>query len=278
MLCLTAALLLVMLAFWPGTRLNMQLTPYVSETCLLSTGNGGGSLNILGAAVVLQPLLPTLCQQLPLASLVQQITIHWPDPKTLSATELIDGRYQLIWSRPEQLKAVLHNFDHYYLPLWVYPDYPVYWISAQPMLTFDRAFLAQQHIGLLSDQSSYSGYQLPVASLAHAGLSLKDVQLSFFADRSSLAQAATKGEISLYPAVLLTRDGKLAQAEDNIALFDMTGNVVPADNRFRMAGSSNGGVFYLHRSWQQHSCMLQPLLGTAIGLSIERQVALPCQG
>lgn len=276
MWCLTALLLLVMLLLWPAQRLKIQLSPYVSESCQLGSAQSSVSLNILGAAVVLQPILPALCQYPPLASVAEQITINWPDVKTLTANDLIEGHYQLIWSRPELLKAVLHNFDHYYQPLWLYPDYPVYWISAQPITALNREFLLSQHIGLLSDQSSYSGYQLPLASLQKAGLSLSEVRHSFYADRSSLALAAAKGEISLYPSVLLAGDGKLAETDDSADLFDITGKAVAAAQRFQMAGSSNGGAFYLHRSWQQHACLLQQLLGSAIASSMVHQVALPC--
>lgn len=278
-LFMTASLLLLLLILWPSKQPVIHLTPYISESCEVSSSQASGSLslNILGAAVVLQPLFDLLCNHSTLGTIANQISINWPNQKNLTATQLIDGHYQLIWSRPELLKAVLHNFEHYYQPLWVYPDYPVYWISSEPIPEFSRHFLQSQHIGLLSDQSSYSGYQLPIASLQSIGLSLKDVKHSFYADRISLAQAASNGEISIYPGVLMSVDGKIAYAVDNQMLFDVTGKAIANNTRVQMAGSSNGGTFYLHQSLQQHSCFFQELLGTAIASSMVHQVALPCQ-
>ncbi len=272
---LIVALLSLFIASAVLFRPQLSLSPYTADECRLDGAIGTNKLEILGPAVVLLPILIRLCESKTLTFLVNQITVNWKTSKTLSANELIEGRYHIIWSRPEILKGVLHNVEYFYQPLWIYPDYPVYWLSNEEIAEFDVNFLAKQRIGLLSDHSSYSGYQLPIASMQMLGLKLSDMHITFFADRVSLAEAAAKGDISLYPSVLTDEEGKIAEHSDK-GSFDALGVEVPELHRFKMSGSSNGGIFYLHKSMYEHRCELQAQLGAAISLSILRKVSLQC--
>ncbi|WP_337880069.1 hypothetical protein [Rheinheimera sp.] len=258
---LTAALLLLALGWTLASApVAFDIQPYSSERCAINNGNQPQSLTVLASPIVAKALLPVLCRSQVLAAHYQQVELHWPALSELQADDLILGKYALVWARPETLKAVLHNFEAYYTELWANPNYRVFWISQSAIPRWNATFVRQQHIGLLADRNSYSGYQLPLASLQLPDLSLSELTIRFYADRQALTDAFARGEISLYPAVLLNKQGVALSDTDPPPYYDVSGQPLPMAHLHPMSGTSNGGSFYLHNSLAPLNCELAGLL------------------
>lgn len=245
---------LLTVALWPAPRL--QLTYDGSMEC--QTGSAAVSvLSVVGSPVNSFSLGKQLCDKTELAAHFGRVKVSWPKRTELTADALISGHYQLLWSRREVLAGVLHNVQDYYNEILIFPKYPVYFVSKSPSFQLNKTFLTQQRFGFLTDVNSYSGFQLPVALLQREGLTLADIDYQQYDDWTTLLTAFEKGEITIYSSVLLDQNQQVVQNPDHELLYTLSGTAVLPEQRLVIPGYSNGGSWFLHKSLEDKSCLLQ---------------------
>ncbi len=249
---------LLMLALWPAPTL--QLSDYNSMECRIDSAAEGSVLSVVGSPVNSFSLGKQLCSQAELAAHFGRVKVSWPKRTELTADVLISGQYQLLWSRQEVLAGVLHNLQDYYSEILIFPKYPVYFVSKSPSFQLNKAFLAQQRFGFLTDVNSYSGFQLPVALLQREGLTLTDIDYQQYDDWTTLLAAFERGDITIYSSVLLDQNQQVLHNPKDGQLYNLAGREVLPEQRLLIPGYSNGGSWFLHKSLEDKSCLLQQSL------------------
>ncbi|WP_288131210.1 hypothetical protein [Microbulbifer sp.] len=138
-----------------------------------------------------------LCAASPMAEYYGAVRIDWQPRGQLSAKDILNETYDLIWSREHTMAGLVPEYASYYEPLLHYDHYQVYWFSrgAPPRLT--PAYFHGKRIGLLNDRQSHTMYLLPLASLKEAGIDFSAEELVYFDDAPSLYGAFARGELDL---------------------------------------------------------------------------------
>lgn len=265
---------LLILALWPTPKLH--LTDYNSMECRIDSAAAGPVLSVVGSPVNSFSLGKQLCEKTELATHFGRVKVSWPKRTELTADALISGQYQLLWSRREVLVGALHNVQDYYSEILVFPKYPVYFVSKSPSFQLTKAFLTQQRFGFLTDVNSYSGFQLPVALLQREGLALADINYRQYDDWTTLLAAFEQGDITIYSSVLLDQKQQVVQNPKDELLYTLSGTEVLPEHRLLIPGYSNGGSWFLHKSLEDKSCLLQRSLQTLDEMLKPRVVDLHC--
>ncbi|WP_127020226.1 hypothetical protein [Rheinheimera mangrovi] len=266
---------LLILALWPTPRL--QLTDYNSMECRIDSAAEGPVLSVVGSPVNSFSLGKQLCDKTELAAHFGRVKVSWPKRTELTADALISGQYQLLWSRREVLAGALHNLHAYYSEILIFPKYPVYFVSKSPSFQLNKAFLTQQRFGFLTDVNSYSGFQLPVALLQREGLTLADIDYRQYDDWTTLLAAFERGEITIYSSVLLDQNQQVVQQPKDELLYTLSGSKVLPEQRLLIPGYSNGGSWFLHKSLEDKSCLLQQSLLALDEMLKPSKVDLHCE-
>lgn len=176
------------------------LGPYNQERCPLP-GEGSGTFKVLVISQLLaKPLAQALCHEPALTGRFAQVEVSWQARGELSAADIMERRYQLLWNRDYVLTGLVPRYHQYLAELLALPDYQVYLLGREPVVLNPAAF-AGKRLGLLSDSESQSGYQLPLHGLNDAGIKPDPGQLRFFRERRQLQAALAKGDVDFITAI-----------------------------------------------------------------------------
>lgn len=203
-LCLPGAgcLALVFVLSWQ-TSSAVNLGHYYQHSC--QTDSRG--ISAVGASSSLRLLLVTPALASDIATFlcgrdsVQQqfgaVEVSWRPRTELTASELMNEDFDVIWNREHFLSGLAPDLHSYYDTLLHYDNYAVFWISlhSEPVLTAE--YFRGKRIGLLSDISSHTHHLLPLRSLKEAGSSPDEVIPVYFDDASTLYESFYRGEIDL---------------------------------------------------------------------------------
>lgn len=139
----------------------------------------------------------SLCTSPLIARHYRSVQISWKPRTQLTAEQLLNEQYDLIWSRANTLRGLVPEFANYYDTLLRIGHYQVYWFSRGEKPALTAEYLKGRRLGLLNDRLSHTHYLLPLESLKQAGVSIADQQLVYFDDAMSLVSAFQRGDIDL---------------------------------------------------------------------------------
>ncbi|WP_078084898.1 hypothetical protein [Microbulbifer mangrovi] len=161
-------------------------------------GSGQGSFNLLTvSSIFAREIADNLCRAPAMAEQYKTISISWKPRQQLTAEEVLNEDYDLIWNREHSLHGLVPEYSRYYEPLLRYDQYKVFWFSrnGQPQLT--REYFRGKKIGLLNDRLSHTFHLLPLASLKQLGVDISRQPLVYFDDANSLYRAFARGDLDL---------------------------------------------------------------------------------
>jgi hypothetical protein len=182
-------------------------------------------------------LADALCAQAILGAEFSRVDISWPARNSLQTNQLLDAHYQLIWNRAEVLSGLARDYQSIYAEIVRLPRYSVFLIGRQEQPQLTQTYFANKRLGLLSDQQSYSGYQLAMAALARAGISLTAEQLRLYPDRLSQYQALLRGDVDVISGLP----------------YNERGEPIPPESLLLIADKVSSGGWFLHRHLQSNA-------------------------
>lgn len=187
---------------------ELALSDYHIYQCDTGGAGSGKTFDILTVSSIrARKIADTLCQDPAIARHYDGVRISWKPRGQLTAEEVLNEDYDLIWSRVTTMRGLVPKFSDYYDTLLRFDHYKVFWFSRNGRPELSREYFAGKRIGLLSDKLSHTLYLLPLASLKEAGVNLAEAQLSYFDDAISLYDAFLRGEVDLVSGGLwLERD------------------------------------------------------------------------
>lgn len=124
------------------------------------------------------------------------VTIEWRPRNYLSTQHLIEGQYDLLWTREHLMRGYFPDYRQLYSPVAGTRPYDVLWFSRAPLSesSFKNPLIT---IGLLSDQRSQTFHLKPMAYLQKTDFR---GQLKYFAQFSDLKVAFRTGAVDVMPA------------------------------------------------------------------------------
>lgn len=134
------------------------------------------------------------------ASVIEQfsgVEVSWRPRMELSANDLVNEHYDVIWNREHFLTGLLPDLHLYYDTLLQYDNYAVYWLSLQSKPVLTAEYFRGKRIGLLSDVSSHTHHLLALRSLRTINSPQSDIVPVFFEDTSDLYNSFFRGDIDL---------------------------------------------------------------------------------
>ncbi|WP_226663565.1 hypothetical protein [Microbulbifer aggregans] len=138
-----------------------------------------------------------LCASPVVAKYYAGIEISWKPRRYLTAEQLLNEEYDLIWSRAHNMRGLVPEFSNYYDTLLRIGHYQVYWFSREQKPEITAPYLKGRRLGLLNDRLSHTHYLLPLESLKQAGVAIDQQELVYFDDALSLVTAFRDGSIDL---------------------------------------------------------------------------------
>lgn len=264
-LLLLVLFLTSVLALWLGRyQPQLVLSRYDALSCPQPLQDQSRLFRVMvGTSFHAEALFRRLCAQTALLQTFGGIELSWPKRSDLSSADLLQGKYPLLWARPETLQALLIDYQQHYVPIIHLPDYPVFLYSKQPLPSLNRQHLQEHQLGLLDDTRSYSGYQLPLAALTRLGIKSAELNISFYPDWQSLSRAYQQQDISLISGVLYDADGSIVQHAEQYQdrlLYDIYQNQVNPEQRQLLADKAPSGSWFLHRDYLPWRCVLTAAL------------------
>jgi hypothetical protein len=133
-------------------------------------------------------------------SVIQQfsgVEVSWRPRMELSAGDLVNESYDVIWNREHFLTGLLPDLPLYYDILLQYDNYAVYWLSLQSTPVLTAEYFRGKRVGLLSDVSSHTHHLLALRSLRAMNTRESDIVPVFFEDASALYNSFYRGDIDL---------------------------------------------------------------------------------
>lgn len=173
-----------------------------------------------------------LCRNSLLSEHFSQVLVSWQPRGELTAQDLIEQKFDLLWSRDYVLAGLLPDYADFYRVHSQPPAYSIYWLSQHDKPILSQAYFANKQVGLLRDQHSKSGYQLPLAQLKQAGIELSAEQLIYFEDRRRLQQAFLQQDIDLMPGMRWQNEGQS----------------VTKNHRLLIAANQTSGAWYIRNN------------------------------
>jgi hypothetical protein len=138
-----------------------------------------------------------LCERASVREQFSGVEVSWRPRMELSANDLVNESYDVIWNREHFLTGLLPDLHDYYDTLLHYDNYAVFWLSLQNTPVMTAEYFRGKRIGLLSDVSSHTHHLLPLRSLKAVNAHQGDFDPVFFDDTSALYDSFYRGEIDL---------------------------------------------------------------------------------
>jgi len=145
------------------------------------------------------------------ASVIEQfsgVEVSWRPRMELSANDLVNEHYDVIWNREHFLTGLLPDLHLYYDTLLQYDNYSVYWLSLQSTPVLTAEYFRGKRIGLLSDVSSHTHHLLALRSLRTINTPQSDFVPVFFENASDLYSSFYRGDIDLITGGLAFQAGQ----------------------------------------------------------------------
>lgn len=161
-------------------------------------GSGNDSFTLLTvSSIFARDIADNLCRDPAMAQQYGSVRISWKPRQQLTAEEVLNEDYDLIWSREHSLRGLVPEFANYYESLLRYDQYKVYWFSRGGKPELSQSYFHGKRIGLLKDRLSHTFHLLPLASLKQLGVDISQQPLIYFDDAISLYRAFAAGELDL---------------------------------------------------------------------------------
>ncbi|MCU4675124.1 hypothetical protein N7931_05705 [Catenovulum sp. 2E275] len=181
----------------PG-QAQIELDRYDQVSCIIDETAELPTFTFLTASSLdVDKIINSLCHHPAIQASYSKVKVLWPPRESLSAEPLLNGEYQVVWSREQNFAGVLPNYKNYFKTLIKVDGYKVYWYSHQPNLELTQAFLQDKKIGVLDSKVSHSHYILPLSSLKQANINLATEQIVHYPDGLSLYAAFRHGEVDM---------------------------------------------------------------------------------
>lgn len=204
----TLAALLFAVTAWTSAALTqhetgtLRLGDYDEYRCGTgSISTAAGTLSILTATSSnAKALADKLCAAPTISHHYDAVRISWKPRALLTAQQLLEEEYDLIWSREHYLLGLVPDLAAYYDTLMRYENYSVYWVSKESTPILSAAYFSDKKVGLLKDERSHTHYQLPLRSMKAAGLNARAENVQHYDDIAALYSDFASGELDLISA------------------------------------------------------------------------------
>lgn len=191
---------MLLVVFWVISRIQPKfiLSDYQRYHCTTANSAIPDVFTILMPTSFLAiEFADALCAEASITARFGLVEVNWPSRQSLNSHDLIDGRYKLLWNRHPVLQGLLLHYQQYYQEITHLPDYTLYFLHKHSKPELTAAFFRHKTLGLLEDEGSYSGYQLPLAVLNDAGLASDTITKKVYPDRQSLKQAFIEDRVDI---------------------------------------------------------------------------------
>lgn len=176
----------------------LELGNYHIYRCETGAGAEREIFDILAVSSIhARAIADRLCRAPAMSRHYSAVRISWKPRGRLSAEEILNEDYDLIWSRVHTMRGLVPEFSDFYDTLVRYDHYRVYWFSRSGRPELSREYFHGKRIGLLNDKLSHTFYLLPLASLKEIGVDLSREKLIYFDDAIGLYRAFARGELDL---------------------------------------------------------------------------------
>ncbi|WP_143452282.1 amino acid ABC transporter substrate-binding protein [Lacimicrobium alkaliphilum] len=180
---------------------SFPLSDYSSVSCNVAQASGNSEiLRVLTiTSSMAQQQAEFLCQSRHIGQHFAEVMVSWHSRDFLTAEQLINEDYDVIWNREHVMRGLVPDFHHYYDVLQPSSTYNVYWFSLGEAPRLEAGFLEGKRIGLLDHSTSKTSFLLPLDSLKTAGLKLAQLNISYFVNMKAMYDALEAGEIDIIP-------------------------------------------------------------------------------
>jgi len=187
---------------WWLTKPDVQalnLQSYYHYSCHTGdTRSAGATLRLLLVSTVqVGEIAEQLCDSPSVSRHYEQVVVSWKPRTQLTASDLVNETYDVIWNREHFLRGLLPDFERYYESLLHFDHYRVYWLSlySEPVMSVD--YFQGKRIGLLSDPGSHTHHVLPITSLSTNNIPDGTYSAIYFDETASLYQSFLQGDVDL---------------------------------------------------------------------------------
>ncbi|MGF1700484.1 hypothetical protein L4D09_09245 [Photobacterium makurazakiensis] len=179
---------------------GQPLSQYNQVSCVMNS-KGRDSFNILAPSHMLaKSLANQFCQLSELENTFSQITVSWLPRGTLEPAAILEQEYELMWGRKTHLAGLAPQYSDYYQSIKSLPSYDVFFLSHEPLAKLTRDTFISKRIGLLDDNYSQSGFQIPINTFRQLGLSIESLNIKHYQSRKALHHAFSQQEVDIITA------------------------------------------------------------------------------
>lgn len=181
----------------------VALTNYHIYQCEIDGARADATFRFLTvSSAYAREMADSLCRSAAMARHYGKVRISWKPRQLLTAEQVLNEDYDLIWSRLHNMRGLVPDFANYYETLLRLDHYKVYWFSRSQKPELTAQFFHGKKIGLLNDKLSHTHYLLPLASLKEAGIDFSGERLVYFDDAMNMYRAFARGDLDLISAGL----------------------------------------------------------------------------
>lgn len=173
----------------------LQYNTYVCQTD--NKNNDGHSFNIHGLAKINRLLSDFLCTKSSLNSDINKVVLKWNQDDINSISTLSSMKYDLVALKPDRLDTQQFKLLSNYVKIAEYSSYSSYLISLTSQPVISPLYLADQTIGLLRKNTSFSGHIVPISFFRRNGINIKNLTIRYYLSHSGLRKALKNNEVSL---------------------------------------------------------------------------------
>lgn len=198
---MAATFLLLNIVLLTPYSTSFPLSDYSSVSCRVTQASGNGdTLRVLTiTSSMAQQQAEFLCQSGHIGGHFAEVIVSWHSRDFLSAEQLINEDYDVIWNREHVMRGLVPDFHHYYDVLQPSSTYNVYWFSLGEVPRLEAGYLEGKRIGLLDHSTSKTSFLLPLDSLKTAGFRPDQLNISYFVNMKAMYDALEAGEIDMIP-------------------------------------------------------------------------------
>jgi len=177
---------------------SLPALQYNTEECVIDNVKGDGRVfRIHGLAKINLLLSEYLCKKTPLDNNIKKVILQWNQDDITNSTTLSSMRYDLVALKPDRLNTQQFKLLSNYVKIAQYGQYSSFLISLTSRPIISRIYLADQTIGLLSKESSFSGHIIPKAFFRRENVNVSTLSLKYYPSHAALRKALETKEVSL---------------------------------------------------------------------------------
>lgn len=171
---------------------------YNTEECVIDSAKGEERVfRIHGLAKINLLLSEYLCKKTRLDNDITKVILQWNQDDITDSTTLSSMRYDLVALKPDRLNTQQFKLLSNYIKIAQYGEYSSFLISLTSTPEISRLYLADQTIGLLNKESSFSGHIIPKAFFRQNNINVSKLSLKFYPSHRALRKALETNEVTL---------------------------------------------------------------------------------